>query len=115
MIASMRPVSVKPIWIGAAIGVAIGLFDAGLGVLVTGTLGFMAGYLIYANDRGRVEQRELNKRIGDLLERVSLLEYAVKRLRSGDAPVELEVPLAQPFDTSVAAQSPSVASAPTLA
>ena len=102
MTPSARAVSAKPIWIGAAIGVAVGLFDPALGVVVTTTLGFVAGYLVYSHDHGRAQQRELTARVGDLLERVSLLEYSIKRLRSADAPADAPA-TTEPVEAPVAA------------
>ena len=78
------------------------MFDPALGVVVTTTLGFVAGYLVYAHDHGRTQQRELNARIGDLLERVSLLEYSVKRLRSADVAADASPPVAEPIETQAA-------------
>ena len=113
MTPSARAISVKPIWIGAGIGAAVGMFDPALGVVVTTTLGFVAGYLVYAHDHGRTQQKDLNARIGDLLERVSLLEYSVKRLRSADvvADAPTDVPADEAADSAASVAEPFQAKA----
>ena len=72
--------SFAPIWAGVIVGALIGL-AGGAGFIVALLLGFVIGYALYARNLALVENRQLLKRLGDLLERVSLLEYSVKRLR----------------------------------
>ncbi|MEP6609604.1 MAG: DUF2339 domain-containing protein [Burkholderiaceae bacterium] len=98
MSAVPRAVSVAPMWIGAAIGVLLGLLHPS-GVIVTAPLGFVIGYLMYAREQARVQHRELTGGIGDLLERVSLLEYSVKWLRAGDDRALAAEAEAAPFQT----------------
>ena len=70
-----------PIWVCAIVGALIGL-SGGVSFVVAVTLGFVLGYVLYARNLALSENEQLHKRIGALLERVSLLEYSVKRLRT---------------------------------
>ena len=85
---SSPKISRMPIWVGAIVGTLIGL-AGGAKLIVAVPLGLVVGYLLYARNLALVENKQLLKRLGDLLERVSLLEYLVKRLRS-ESPVVLE-------------------------
>ena len=78
-----------PIWAGVIIGALVGLAD-GAHLIIAVPLGFVLGYVLYARDQARSDNKQLHVRIGDLLERVSLLEYSVKSLRR-DAPAVHEV------------------------
>ncbi|HWL75037.1 MAG TPA: hypothetical protein VNQ74_14300, partial [Burkholderiaceae bacterium] len=69
-----------PIWIGVIVGALIGLTGA-MSFLAGVTLGFALGYVLYARNLAIAENAQLQKRYGALLERVSLLEYSVKRLQ----------------------------------
>ncbi|MEO8187602.1 MAG: hypothetical protein ABI580_09605, partial [Burkholderiaceae bacterium] len=69
-----------PIWVCAIVGALIGL-TGGVNFVVAVTLGFVLGYVLYIRNLALSENVHLQSRIGALLERVSLLEYAVKRLR----------------------------------
>src|SRR5688572_10660661 len=96
-----------PIWVGVIVGALIG-FTGGLSFVVAVTLGFLLGYVLYARNLALSESSQLNKRVGALLERVSLLEYSVKRLRSeSEAGVEsspgvpVDASLTRPAETPV--------------
>ncbi|MBA2412667.1 MAG: DUF2339 domain-containing protein [Burkholderiaceae bacterium] len=118
-----------PIWAGAIVGTLIGLAD-GASLIVGLLLGLVSGYALYACKLARVENKQLLQRLGDLLERVSLLEYAVKRLRSAapmlpepalevevaQAPAELQAPItARPDLATPSAVPASTYVAPILA
>ncbi|HVE88061.1 MAG TPA: DUF2339 domain-containing protein [Burkholderiaceae bacterium] len=89
-----------PIWAGVIGGAVIGLAN-GTSFIVAVTLGFVLGYVLYARNLAWSENARLNTRIGALLERVSLLEYSVKLLRSApsviatapDLPRAVDVPI----------------------
>ena len=108
-------ISRMPIWAGAIVGALIGLAD-GANLIIAVPLGLVVGYLLYARNLALVENKQLLKRLGDLLERVSLLEYSVKRLRSESSvvseaepeatavqatPAEFQAPLAARTDGPV--------------
>ena len=108
-----------PIWVGVIGGALVGLAD-GISFIVAVTLGFVLGYVLYARNLAWSENARLNTRIGALLERVSLLEYSVKLLRSApvqpapdlplaaDVPIEsapLEAPLAEATRSDVAVET----------
>jgi uncharacterized membrane protein len=69
-----------PIWAGVICGAIIGL-AGGANLIVAVPLGFVLGYVLYARNRTFSENKQLHSRIGELLERVSLLEYSVNRSR----------------------------------
>jgi uncharacterized membrane protein len=70
-----------PIWVGVIVGALIGVTGA-ISFVGGVTLGFLLGYALYARNMALSDSAQLHKRIGALLERVSLLEYSVKHLRS---------------------------------
>src|SRR5688572_14287694 len=70
-----------PIWVGVIVGALIGLTSA-MSFLAGVTLGFVLGYMLYARNLAVAENGQWQRRYGALLERVSLLEYSVKRLQS---------------------------------
>ena len=82
MAETSRPVSKMPIWAGLATGFVVAVLHSQIGLAVALLLGATIGYLFYARNRAHAEHKALNARIGDLLERVSLLEYLVRQLRS---------------------------------
>ncbi len=97
---SSRPVSTMPVWLGVAAGFVIAFLHPAVGVVITVPLGFVFGYLFYARGRADEQHKELAARIGDLLERVSLIEYSVTRLRSehGELQTDTEQTQATPTD-----------------
>jgi hypothetical protein len=80
-----------PIWAGVILGALVGL-AGGAHLMITVPLGFVLGYVLYARDRALSDNKHLHARIGDLLERVSLLEYSVKNLRREAPAVHDAVP-----------------------
>lgn len=115
------PVLKMPIWAGIAAACVVAVLHSEISLLTAVLLGGTIGYLIYARKRLALEHKELAQRIGDLLERVSLLEYSIKQLRSGKTREE-EVSAAQaevaPIDapeiapTAVAPELPVTSSTP---
>ncbi|HKO67076.1 MAG TPA: DUF2339 domain-containing protein, partial [Burkholderiaceae bacterium] len=87
-----------PIWIGTIVGALTGLVG-GISFLGAVVLGFLLGYVLYARNLNLAESAQLHKRIGALLERVSLLEYSVKRLRS-ESQAAPELPPDAPADVA---------------
>ncbi len=80
-----------PIWAGVILGALVGL-AGGAHLIIAVPLGFVLGYVLYARDRALFDNKQLHARIGDLLERVSLLEYSVKNLRREAPAVHDAVP-----------------------
>ena len=82
-------VSSAPVWVGAIVGALAGLLGGLFNGIVALALGTAVGYLVYARRVGRAESATLKRRVDDLLERVALVEYTVRRLdaaQSGSAP-----------------------------
>ena len=101
-----------PIWVCVIVGALIGL-SGGVNFVVAVTLGFVLGYVLYARNLALSENAQLHSRIGAMLERVSLLEYSVKRLRTEPqeaaemAPgVSIETPPNGSTETAPVAASP---------
>ena len=86
-----------PIWVCVIVGALIGL-TGGINFVVAVTLGFGLGYVWYIRNLAVSENAQLHARIGALLERVSLLEYSVKRLRP-EPQVVAEAPAGFPIET----------------
>jgi len=106
----LRPVSTKPIWIGAGIGMLAGFLLPFFGIVITVPVGALIGYAIVAREHVQRQHRELSARLGDLLERVSLLEYSVKQLRSVGFPAV--APIEEPLQTKTADRPVPAVTAP---
>jgi uncharacterized membrane protein len=96
-----------PIWVGAIIGGLVGIAD-GAHLIVAVPLGFVLGYVLYARNRALSENKQLYSRIGDLLERVSLLEYSVKRSQQQSPAAPDPTPAVAPTPATVVATPPPV-------
>ena len=92
-----------PIWVCAIVGALIGL-TGGVNFVVGVTLGFVLGYVLYVRNLALSENAQLHSRIGALLERVSLLEYSVKRLRA-EPQTAAEVATGVPIETPPSAST----------